>query len=121
MDYGKIIALDTPSKLKETLEGDVIIIKASNPDDIVSLVTQKMGLTHTHVANGTVEVTVKNGKSMLPRIVDTATQNKIFIESISLREPNLEDVFLHYTGRTIRADSNRESHGISAIKRRRIR
>ena len=121
MDYGKIIALDTPSKLKETLEGDVVIIKASNPDDIVSLVTQKMGLTHTHVANGTVEVTVKNGKSMLPRIVDTATQNKIFIESISLREPNLEDVFLHYTGRTIRADSNRESHGISAIKRRRIR
>ena len=121
MDYGKIIALDTPSKLKETLEGDVIIIKASNPDDIASLVTQKMGLTHTHVANGTVEVTVKNGKSMLPRIVDTATQDKIFIESISLREPNLEDVFLHYTGRTIRADSSREPHGISAIKRRRIR
>jgi ABC-2 type transport system ATP-binding protein len=121
MDYGKIIALDTPSKLKETLEGDVVIIKAANPDDIVSLVTQKMGLTHTHLANGTVEVTVKNGKSTLPRIVDTATQNKIFIESISLREPNLEDVFLHYTGRTIRADSSREPHGISAIKRRRIR
>jgi ABC-2 type transport system ATP-binding protein len=121
MDYSRIIALDTPAKLKETLEGDVVIIKASNPDDIASLVTQKMGLTHTHVANGTVEVTVKNGKSMLPRIVDTATQNKIFIESISLREPNLEDVFLHYTGRTIRADSSREPHGISAINRRRIR
>jgi ABC-2 type transport system ATP-binding protein len=121
MDYGKIIALDTPSKLKETLEGDVVIIKAANPDGIVSIVTQKMGLTQTHVVNGAVEVTVKNGKSMLPRIVDTATQNKIFIESISLREPNLEDVFLHYTGRTIRADSSREPHGISAIKRRRIR
>jgi ABC-2 type transport system ATP-binding protein len=121
MDYGKIIALDTQSKLKETLEGDVVIIKAANPDGIVSIVTQKMGLTQTHVVNGAVEVTVKNGKSMLPRIVDTATQNKIFIESISLREPNLEDVFLHYTGRTIRADSSREPHGISAIKRRRIR
>jgi ABC-2 type transport system ATP-binding protein len=121
MDYGKIIALDTPSKLKETLEGDVVIIKAADPDGIVSIVTQKMGLTQTHVVNGAVEVTVKNGKSMLPRIVDTATQNKIFIESISLREPNLEDVFLHYTGRTIRADSSREPHGISAIKRRRIR
>lgn len=121
MDYGKIIALDTPSKLKETLEGDVVIIKAANPDGIVSLVTKKMGLTQTHVVNDAVEVTVKNGKSMLPRIVDTATQNKIFIESISLREPNLEDVFLHYTGRTIRADSSREPHGISAIKRRRIR
>jgi ABC-2 type transport system ATP-binding protein len=121
MDYGKIIALDTPSKLKETLEGDRVIIKANNPDSVASLVTEKMGLTHTHIVNGTVEVTVKNGKTMLPRIVDTATQNKIFIESISLREPNLEDVFLHYTGRTIRADNAREPHGIAAIKRRRIR
>ena len=121
MDYGKIIALDTPSALKETLEGDVIIIKANNSGAIFSLLTEKMGLSHTHVVNGTVEVTVKNGKSMLPRIVDTATQNKIFIESISLREPNLEDVFLHYTGRTIRADNTREPHGVAAIKRRRIR
>jgi len=121
MDYGRIIALDTSSQLKETLEGDVVIIKANNPDAVLSLVTEKMGLSHAHVVNGNVEVTVKNGKSMLPRIVETATQNNIFVESISLREPNLEDVFLHYTGRTIRADSTREPHGIAAIKRRRIR
>jgi ABC-2 type transport system ATP-binding protein len=121
MDYGRIIALDTVPNLKETLEGDVVIIKANNPNAVLSMVTEKMGLSHTHLVNGTVEVTVKNGKSMLPRIVDTATQNKIFIESIALREPNLEDVFLHYTGRTIRAESGKEPHGIAAIKRRRIR
>ena len=121
MDYGKIIALNTPTKLKETLEGDVVIIKANNLDAVLSLVTEKMGLPQAHVVNGTVEVTVKNGKSMLARIVETATQNKIFVESISLREPNLEDVFLHYTGRTIRTDSSRERHGMSAIARRRIR
>jgi ABC-2 type transport system ATP-binding protein len=121
MDYGKIIALNTPTKLKETLEGDVVIIKANNLDAVLSLVTEKMGLPQAHVVNGTVELTVKNGKSMLARIVETATQNKIFVESISLREPNLEDVFLHYTGRTIRTDSSRERHGMSAIARRRIR
>jgi ABC-2 type transport system ATP-binding protein len=80
MDYGKIIALDTPAKLKETLEGDVIIIKANNPDAVLSLVTEKMGLPQAHVVNGNVEVTVKNGKSMLPRIVDAATHNNIFVE-----------------------------------------
>jgi ABC-2 type transport system ATP-binding protein len=121
MDYGKIIALDTSDKLKETLEGDVVIVKANNSDAVLSLVTEKMGLSQAHLVNGTVEVTVKNGKSMLPRIVDAATQNQIFIESISLREPNLEDVFLHYTGRTIRTDSSREPHGVAAIKRRSIR
>jgi ABC-2 type transport system ATP-binding protein len=121
MDYGKIIALDTPAKLKETLEGDMVTIKANTPDQLFSLVTEKMGLQNARIVNGTVEVIMKNGKSMLPRIVDMATQNKIFVESISLREPNLEDVFLHYTGRTIRADSSRELHGMSAIARRKIR
>jgi ABC-2 type transport system ATP-binding protein len=121
MDYGKIIALDTPSKLKETLEGDVIIVKANNLDALFSLVTEKMGLQKTRTVNGTIEITVRNGENMLPRIVETATQNGIYIESISLREPNLEDVFLHYTGRMIRADGSREPHGIAAIQRRKVR
>jgi ABC-2 type transport system ATP-binding protein len=121
MDYGKIIVLDTSAKLKETLEGDVIIVKASNLDALFSLITEKMGLQKTRIVNGTIEITVRNGEGMLPRIVETATQNKIYVESISLREPNLEDVFLHYTGRMIRADGGREPHGIAAIQRRKIR
>jgi ABC-2 type transport system ATP-binding protein len=120
MDYGKIIALDTSAKLKETLEGDVIIVKANNPDALFSLITEKMALQKTRIVNGTIETTVRNGEGTLPRIVETATQNKIYVESISLREPNLEDVFLHYTGRMIRADSGREPHGIAAIQRRKI-
>ena len=121
MDYGKIIALDTPAQLKETLEGDIVIVKANNLDALFSLITEKMGLQKTRIVNGTIEITVRNGEGMLPRIVETATQNKIYVESISLREPNLEDVFLHYTGRMIRADGGREPHGIAAIQRRKIR
>jgi ABC-2 type transport system ATP-binding protein len=120
MDYGKIIALDTSDKLKETLEGDVIIVKASNPNALFSSINEQMGLQKTRIVNETIEITVRNGKGMLPRIVETATQNKIYVESISLREPNLEDVFLHYTGRVIRADGGRELHGIAAIQRRKI-
>jgi ABC-2 type transport system ATP-binding protein len=121
MDYGKIIALDTPAELKETLEGDVIIVKASNLDALFSLITEQMGLQKTRIVNGTIEITLRNGEGILPRIVETATQNKIYVESISLREPNLEDVFLHYTGRMIRADGSREPHGIAAIQRRKIK
>lgn len=121
MDYGKIIALDTPEKLKETLEGDVVIIKANNPQALISVLSEKMGIRNIHMVDETIEASVKNGKSILPRIVDMATQNSIFVESISLREPNLEDVFLHYTGRTIRSDGGKELHGMSAIRRRQIR
>ena len=122
MDYGKIIALDTSAKLKQTLEGDVITVKANNLDAFLPLITENMGLQKAHIVNGTIEISVRNGKEMLPRIVDTATQNKIHVESIFLREPNLEDVFLHYTGRVIRAEGGgKELHGMSAIQRRKIR
>jgi len=122
MDYGKIIALDTSAKLKQTLEGDVITVKANNLDAFLPLITENMGLHKARIINGTIEISVRNGKEMLPRIVDTATQNKIHVESIFLREPNLEDVFLHYTGRVIRAEGGgKELHGMSAIQRRKIR
>jgi ABC-2 type transport system ATP-binding protein len=121
MDYGKIIALDTSAKLKETLEGDVITIKAADPEAVSALIAEKMGLNQSRIVDGVLEITVRQGRSVLPRVMETATANKVFIESISLREPNLEDVFLHYTGRMMRIDSGREPHGISAIKRRKIR
>jgi ABC-2 type transport system ATP-binding protein len=121
MDYGKIIALDTSAKLKETLEGDVVTVKTNNLDAMLSLVTEKMGLQKARITNEAIEITVRNGKGILPRIVDMATQNKIYVESIVLREPNLEDVFLHYTGRTIRAEGGKELHGFSAIQRRKIK
>ena len=121
MDYGKIIALGTSAKLKETLEGDVILVKSKNLEALSSLVTEKLGFQKTRIVDDSLEITLRQGKSLLPRIVEAATANKIFIESIVLREPNLEDVFLHYTGRMIRADTGKELHGFSAIQRRKIR
>jgi ABC-2 type transport system ATP-binding protein len=121
IDHGKLIALDTPAKLKDTLEGDVITIKAAKIDELIALLSEKLGLTQSRVVDGTLEITVKGGKSLMPRVMETATCNGFFIDSIQLREPNLEDVFLHYTGKNIRADSARELHGFAAIQRRKIR
>ena len=121
MDNGVIIALDTPPKLKEMLEGDVVVAKAKNLDALKELVAEKLGFTKFEVVDGSLEITVHQGRTVMPRIMELASANGIFIESIQLREPNLEDVFLHYTGRTIRADTSRELHGFSAIKRRAIR
>ena len=122
MDYGKIIALDTSAKLKETLEGDVITIKANDLKTLSTLLTDKLGLNKILINEEDMQITVKQGKSILPRIVETATANGIFVESIMLREPNLEDVFLHYTGRIIRGEGGgRELHGFAAIQRRKIK
>jgi ABC-2 type transport system ATP-binding protein len=121
MDHGKIIVLDKPSKLKETLEGDVIIVRSNNISALKELVNKLLGLNQTNLVDGALEITVRNGKSVMPRIMEIATQNKIYVESLLLREPNLEDVFLHYTGRTIREDTGKELHGGAAARRRAIR
>lgn len=121
MDHGKIVALNTPAKLKEALQGDVVMIKSPSLDQLKELVVQNFEVTKTRVAEGLLEVTVRQGRKAMPRIMELAVHNNIAIESISLREPNLEDVFLHYTGRTIRADSRKELYGFSAIQRRKIR
>jgi ABC-2 type transport system ATP-binding protein len=121
MDHGKIVILDSPPKLKETLEGDVVVVRSNNVDKLSELVTKWLGLEKKQVVDGALEITVRNGKAVMPRIMELATQNNIYVESVLLREPNLEDVFLHYTGRTIREDTSRELHGIAAARRRQIR
>ncbi|HUK84885.1 MAG TPA: ATP-binding cassette domain-containing protein, partial [Candidatus Acidoferrum sp.] len=121
MDHGKIVVLDSPPKLKETLEGDVIAVKTNNIDTLSDLVTKMLGLEKKQIVDGVLEITVRNGKALMPRIMELATQNNIYVESILLREPNLEDVFLHYTGKSIREDSSKELHGMAAIQRRTIK
>jgi ABC-2 type transport system ATP-binding protein len=121
MDHGKIVVLDTPQNLKETLDGDVVVIKSNDNKTLKDLLITWLGFTNQHLEKDTLAVTVSNGKAVMPRIVELANQNNLYIESIVLREPNLEDVFLHYTGGSIRDDTTKELHGLSAIHRRAIR
>jgi len=121
MDHGKIVILDSPPNLKATLEGDVITVKANNIQYLQELVTKWLGLNKNHIVDNALEITVPSGKSVMPRIIELATQNNIYVESLILREPNLEDVFLHYTGRTIREDTTKERHGMAAAHRRAIK
>jgi ABC-2 type transport system ATP-binding protein len=121
MDHGKIVVLDTPQKLKETLEGDVVTVRANNLDELAHLVSKWLGFSKTRVCNGALEIKVQNGKLAMPRIMEIASQNNVYVESLVSREPNLEDVFLHYTGRSIREDPTKELHGLAAAQRRAIK
>src|SRR4030043_1463484 len=73
MDHGKIVVLDSPQKLKETLEGDVIAVKANNLNVLSELVGKWFGLNKRHIVDGALEITVPNGKAVMPRIIELAT------------------------------------------------
>jgi ABC-2 type transport system ATP-binding protein len=70
---------------------------------------------------GELTLVVKDGEKFIPRVVEIASSLGIHVESMSIHAPTLEDVFLHYTGREIRAEGGEEYHGLTAIRRRSIR
>ncbi len=103
IDYGVIKALDTPENLKNALEGDIITIKTPNPRFLVTRLSEKRLILKSNESAGLLNITVKNGEMLIPKIVEIASEAGVSIESIALQKPTLNDVFLHYTGREIRA------------------
>lgn len=103
IDHGKIVTLGSPQSLKDVLGGDVISLEL---DGKASDFSKKLrGLDwiksiKTH--DGTLSLTVDRGEMKIPKLVNLAQEHGIEIKSVNLRKPSLEDVFLHYTGKTIR-------------------
>ncbi|PWB57004.1 MAG: DrrA-related ABC transporter ATP-binding protein [Candidatus Methanoperedenaceae archaeon] len=105
IDYGQIVALDTPQDLKNMLGGDVITLGLEDPGDVGRLCSsyQKDGCANiVEGKQNEVFITVNNGERQIPHILALASQAGIPIISVSLRKPTLDDVFIHYTGRAIR-------------------
>jgi len=121
IDYGKIIALDEPKRLKEGLEGDIISIKTGAVKKLSEKLKEIKSLKDITQLESELKVIVKGGDSIIPRIVEVAVNSGIHIQSMSIREPTLEDVFLHYTGRKIRPETSEEYHALIARRRRSIK
>ena len=100
IDKGKIIALDTPSKLKARIGGDIIKLKAKQ-NNILSIEILKH---FTFVR----KIEDMNDERLLILSVDNASYNlpiilkQIDVESVEVTSRTLNDVFLHFTGRNIR-------------------
>jgi ABC-2 type transport system ATP-binding protein len=120
VDHGQIVAMDTPESLKEKLGGETITVKTQNNGLYMEKIKESNIAKSVVIAGDEVKITVDNAHTILSHVVDTASRNDIVIESISLQEPQLDDVFLHYTGRALR-EGGKELTGMGAIRRRQIK
>jgi len=100
IDQGKIIALDTPNALKEQLGGSLIRIESEETTRVKEKLAGLNWLVNLSQHNGFVDVTLRNAEKRIAEIIKML--NDVHIESVSLQIPTLEDVFLNYTGKTIR-------------------
>jgi ABC-2 type transport system ATP-binding protein len=104
IDHGKIIALDTGEKLKDMLGGDVITVASEKSSKLKNKLKRFKWVKEVKEHNGKLTIRVDVGERKIPELVNIARENNIEIKSVSLRRPTLDDVFLHFTGRTIREE-----------------
>jgi len=102
IDHGKIIALGTPDELKKSMGGDVISIEGEA--DKLGSVLNEDWVKEKKLLDGKMNVTVSSGESAIPKILEIAGRGGILVNSVNLKKPTLEDVFIHYTGRAIREE-----------------
>jgi ABC-2 type transport system ATP-binding protein len=98
IDHGRIVALDTPARLKSAVGGDLVTIATGDGPRAAAEIRERYGFAPV-VADDTVSFHVPAGEAFLPDFVRGFSQP---MEAIGLRRPTLDDVFLHLTGREIR-------------------
>jgi ABC-2 type transport system ATP-binding protein len=122
MDIGMIVALDAPSRLKDVLGGDVISLRVEGDGEgLVRYLSTLSWVKSAQHRDGSLYLTVEMGEVRVPELVRIAEERGSSVTSVSLRKPSLEDVFLHYTGRTIRDEEGGATDHRRAIIARKMR
>ncbi|MEM4347684.1 MAG: ATP-binding cassette domain-containing protein [Candidatus Altiarchaeota archaeon] len=95
MDYGKVVVFNTPEKLKKSLSGDIVKLRADSID--MELLKNLSYVKSISKFNSEISLTVENANEHLQEILKFTGE----VKSIEIHPATLDDVFLHYTGRTI--------------------
>jgi ABC-2 type transport system ATP-binding protein len=104
IDHGEIIAMDTIDALTDQVgQKDTLIISVLEPsEDIIEDLKQIDGIDNAMLKDEEIHLMSDEGRRMLPRVIERLNEHNITMQSVEVREPNLEAVFLHLTGRALR-------------------
>jgi ABC-2 type transport system ATP-binding protein len=116
MDHGKIVALDTPESLKDVLGGDVVCLEFEEEEkDFIPHIKEFKWVRTVKVRDGQLCLTMKSGEKRIPELIKKSGKVGFNITSVSLHKPSLEDVFIYFTGKTIR---EQEANGVDKTRER---
>ena len=100
IDHGKIVASGTPRELKKQVGGDIIRMSSAQKQKLKRELEERYK-KEIKEEDGTLHLEVADGEKFLPRLFNELDTK---IDSIELRKPTLDDVFLSLTGRKIREE-----------------
>ena len=118
IDHGKIVALDTPRELKKQVGEDIISMTSKQKTELKKELEERYK-KEVKEKDDSLQIEVEDGEKFLPRLFNELTTK---IDSIELRKPTLDDVFLSLTGRAIREEeisTKKRMHQPIQIRQRR--
>ena len=98
IDGGEVVVLDTPLALKAGIGTDRIRLVTADDEAAAAVITERFGLQVSVKPDGLV-AQVADGEAFVPRLL---ADLGVSVQSVSVTRPTLDDVFMAYTGRTIR-------------------
>lgn len=98
MDQGEIIAIDSPTRLKDQLGGDIIELSTENNQKALEEIRDKIKDVDVSIKGDTIHVKVASSDAFISSFIKTLN---IPITKLNIRKPTLNDVFLAFTGRKI--------------------
>lgn len=112
MDEGQIVAIDSPTALKAQVGLDTVLIGTNDDNHALAKLRDDFNIDAT-VTDGLVRFGVPDGESFVPKLFNTSIE----INSVSVAKPSLDDVFMEFTGNTIRdaETSRRRKIGVSSM------
>ncbi len=107
MDHGQIVALDAPETLKAQVGTDRVSIHTDDDDAAIAALKQRFDV-EARISEGAVTFAVPQGEEFVPRLF---AELGIAIKAVHVSRPTLDDVFMSYTGSTIRdAEEDQSKH-----------
>lgn len=120
IDQGRIVALDSPDGLKGEVGGDLLELEMDDPrPEFLDNLNDADQVQNSSVEGDKILLSVEKGESFIPWVIQAAQTNGVEIRSVSMRKPDLEDVFIALTGREMRDEAVTEPKELIRIYLRR--
>lgn len=105
IDHGKIIALDAPQKLKDILGGDIVsLVVEPASREIIEKLKKFYWIKEIKEKEGELRLTMEKAETKIQELINIINESGLTVTSLNLKKPSLEEVFLHYTGRSLREE-----------------
>jgi ABC-2 type transport system ATP-binding protein len=122
IDHGKIIVVGPPEELKHNLGGDVITLGIKEDVDVSELIRKVEHVKDVKKEDGVYRIKAEFGEITAPSIIEVLRKKGYTVTRLSLTEPTLNEVYLEYTGRSLRdSEESRENVMTQRMTMRRAR